>query len=386
MIGHSVAEYILIRTLIFLVRAVAPLSTAFTLVLPYLIYRFGHPVWLLFVGIWALAETIFLFLVFLPLKWRLLRDEHAGAPLTQERRELFNKCMTTLPHPETFLRRWFLDSPAEDIKKENVNEFFAWALFNKPLEAVDDEERDELNDYVRQFEAQLGRRLEDGRGKAKSMRSSFDKITALHRPLVFYLLVWVLDVLSSLRFLLTGWRFYSQPLSRIFRVFPPRPLGIIGSSRSSAKTITYWHHKGDKDTNLPILFIHGITLGLFPYLPFLDYLRKDDKGVSLEVIAIEIMPVSTRLCAGAATVETMREEISSILAAHGWDEFVLVGNSFGSGIAASLISDPNFSQRVKSLVLLDPVCFLLHLPDITYNFVRLRILAPHGLPNVTHTN
>lgn len=45
---------------------------------------------------------------------------------------------------------------------------------------------------------------------------------------------------------------------------------------------------------------------------------------------------------------------------------------YGSALAASILRDPVFSKSVRAAVLMDPICFLLHLPDVAYNFVSLR--------------
>lgn len=113
---------------------------------------------------------------------------------------------------------------------------------------------------------------------------------------------------------------------------------------------------------------------MYAYVSFLTELRKhlaisaDDEG-HVGIIAVEILAISARICSPALVAEEMRSEIYSTLRKHGWNEFVLVGHSYGSAIAASMIRDPRFSDPIKAALLLDPICFMLHLPDIAYNFV-----------------
>lgn len=54
-------------------------------------------------------------------------------------------------------------------------------------EIWDEEEDGELEEYVLQAEAVLGKRIPPGRGKAKSLRITLDEFTTLHRPLIWYL-------------------------------------------------------------------------------------------------------------------------------------------------------------------------------------------------------
>lgn len=44
---------------------------------------------------------------------------------------------------------------------------------------------------------------------------------------------------------------------------------------------------------------------------------------------------------------------------------------YGTAIAATILRSTKLSKQVKAAVLMDPICFLLHLPDVAYNFVSL---------------
>ena len=133
----------------------------------------------------------------------------------------------------------------------------------------------------------------------------------------------------------TGWLFYNS--FELYRndyfhslsVFPFRPLSFLSSQVSSAKTITYWHRRHTSKSRLPILFIHGIGIGLYPYVNLLSELNTTaDPDGDLGIIAIEIMPVSFRLGGVALGKQEMCQEIWTILQTHGWTKFVLVSHSY----------------------------------------------------------
>ena len=65
-------------------------------------------------------------------------------------------------------------------------------------------------------------------------------------------------------------------------------------------------------------------------------------------------------------------EIMEIMRYHGWSRFVLVSHSYGSIIAAHLLKSERFAALIGPTVFIDPVSFLLHLPDVTYNFIARR--------------
>jgi hypothetical protein len=51
-------------------------------------------------------------------------------------------------------------------------------------------------------------------------------------------------------------------------------------------------------------------------------------------------------------------------------------HSYGSVIATHLLHTPQIAEKIESMLFIDPVTFLLHLPDVAYNFVRLSISMP----------
>jgi pimeloyl-ACP methyl ester carboxylesterase len=165
-------------------------------------------------------------------------------------------------------------------------------------------------------------------------------------------------------------------LRRFFKVFPFRPLTLFTTKRSPVTHLSYWHRKHTSKTKLPILFVHGIGIGLFTYVDFLADLKSatgiEDSGVDDQVgiIAIEILPISFRITHPAMSRTAMCAEIATILEHHGWDKVVLIAHSMGTVIATHLLKTPSTAPLIGPVVLIDPVCILLHLPDVAYNFTR----------------
>jgi pimeloyl-ACP methyl ester carboxylesterase len=173
-----------------------------------------------------------------------------------------------------------------------------------------------------------------------------------------------------------GFHFHRLALKRFFYLFPFRPQSLLTSKRSPVTHIPYWHRQHTSETKLPILFIHGIGIGLLPYVDFLADLNSaagiEDGAVDDQVgiIAIEILPISFRITHPAMSKSDMCAEIAKILAHHGWDKVVLVSHSFGTVVATHLLKTPSTAHLVGPVVLIDPVSILLHLPDVAYNFTR----------------
>lgn len=183
MIGTSKAEYVFIRICIFGLGLITPLSVLYTVLARGLGCRIP---WLpIFVEIWLTIETLFFFLVSLPRQYYIQRAAVPPASTTREERQaLFTRVNENIDDLERFLTRWFLDSPLAEIKRENFKEWLRWAFLNTA--DTDSKYDDELEGYTQQTEAVLGRKLAPGRGKAKSLRTTLDKVNMTHRSLLWY--------------------------------------------------------------------------------------------------------------------------------------------------------------------------------------------------------
>lgn len=189
MIGTSFGEYVFIRICIFLLRTIAPLSLLYCLlflaVRPGKLEKYRLPIAL---EIWLLSESLFYVLLYLPLRTYLQRGTtHPHLGSRSERQTLFKRCLDHTTNLEDYVRGWFLNAPLQEIKKENIKEFLAWALLNERLETITEEEDEELEQRIHDLEAVLDWEIEPGRGKANSIRLSFDSVSMRHRPLLWYL-------------------------------------------------------------------------------------------------------------------------------------------------------------------------------------------------------
>jgi pimeloyl-ACP methyl ester carboxylesterase len=92
--------------------------------------------------------------------------------------------------------------------------------------------------------------------------------------------------------------------------------------------LSYWHRPHTSTSKLPIVFLHGIGIGLWPYVKFLAALNNQgphDEDVG--IIAIELLPISFRITQAALGQEEVCRQIGNILHHHGYEKFVLVTHS-----------------------------------------------------------
>ncbi|RFU78946.1 ribose-phosphate pyrophosphokinase [Trichoderma arundinaceum] len=301
MIGISAWDYVYIRTCIFLLHLIAPLGVIYSLVSCLIHPPFYVPHVL---EVWLNLEAVFYLLVYLPRKTYLQTVVTHPTAGRDDRRRLFWRCHSNIPDPERYLAKWFRDAPVAEIRRENVKDFFRWAFLNsgEPDPAYDEE----LEEYIGEMEKLLGRKLEPGRGVAQCLRLTLDKVEMLHRSLIWYLRVFVVDALASMYLRFYSFDFHRTSLLQFLAVFPTRILNLFNSYRSPARTLTYWYRPHTSRTRLPVLFIHGIGVGLY---------------------------------------------------------------SYGSVVATHLLRKPQIASKIGPTLFVDPVSFLLHLPDVAYNFI-----------------
>lgn len=183
----------------------------------------------------------------------------------------------------------------------------------------------------------------------------------------------------ALYLLTQGYRYYKQPFSTFFKVFPVRLVNLLPFTHSAADGMSYWYRPHKSTTKRPIVFIHGLGVGLIPYMFWLHTIPKD-----VGILAVEMLPISSRVTTYPLSptpelcemiVKCVAQQRASQPAPGSgergtWDDFVLIGNSYGTLLMGQLLQRADFAPRVAATILIDPVSLLLHLPDVAFNFTR----------------
>ncbi|KAK3376918.1 hypothetical protein B0T24DRAFT_620085 [Lasiosphaeria ovina] len=362
------------------------------------------------------VEAVYAVALYLPHHRRLQEEAaHPEGLSRASRAALFARCAANVRDWDRYLRVWFMEAPSEHIRRDNVRDFVLWAFFDgdvslvgAPLDGEDGE--DEIEGFVHQIEGFLGRPFAPGRGPARAFRLTLDAVDTRYRSVIWYgFVVAAVDLMTHASMALNGFAYYA-PLGlwrRAAAVFPPTGLlrraaaavmhpssslsrfvsGDVGVGAadsgglekralqsSPSPEIGYWYRPHRSRTRLPVVFMHGIGVGLWPYTRFLGEISRggDDDHEQVGVIALEVLPISTRLTSRPLTQHEFVRDMSRILAQQGpeWASFVLVSHSYGSVLTTHMLRSPDLGPRVRAAVLVDPVTLLLHLPDVAYNFTR----------------
>ncbi|KAK4227323.1 hypothetical protein QBC38DRAFT_478180 [Podospora fimiseda] len=380
MINHSTLNLILIRISISLFQYAPLIEAILLLSLLHGAVHHAKPIlssWpiILLTSLLTLEATYYLTL-YQPHKSRLLQTKatHPHPPLTRAQRQaIFDKCAANIPNWESYLRGWFLNAPLSDIKHDNLREFLLWAFFDHDNDSfsstLDPDSESHLASLVSHIETSLNHKFPPGRGPAttKSLRLTIDPVSTKYHSVLWYFIIALTDAITHLHLRYHGFAYHTPPKSAQSS-FPPRLSHLPwGQNPSPARSTSYYFRPQQQTSpsKLPVVFLHGIGIGLWPYTSFLSSLPS-----SSGILALEVLPISSRLTSPPLSKPQFLSELSTILSSLGWEDFILVTHSYGSVLATHMLHTPSLSQRIKGLVLIDPVTILLHLPSVAYNFTR----------------
>ncbi|KAJ3516163.1 hypothetical protein NLJ89_g1291 [Agrocybe chaxingu] len=421
-------NYVFLRTAITALRLVAPAS------LGYLAACAMKPALLYWpIACFAVAEASFYLFVYLPRRSRLQAPpSHIPPALTREqRRAIFHKSLESAVHDPNsevlYPSGWFLPKNSTP-KREDVVDWLLWALFTTSRENIDiGEYAEELEEYLSGIEKLQGRKLEEGRsgeGGVRSIRTTLDPVLMLHRPLLWYLIVALVDSGTSIALAFLGFKHYTPREYQWSLSFPLRPLLWLFSRRApEGVAFPYWYRPHRSSQKIPLVFFHGIGIGLLPYIPFLKSLAKGenrDVGVLLPEILCICMRMTPRSVPPRPlmleSLNTVLESMNKAEKMHrnpsdaseeqrpllenrngandysaasasvvGWNKVVLVGHSYGSFIAGwiirhcvdldtlssshSSLPSHNLADKIAHVILIDPIPILLSNPTVAHNFL-----------------
>jgi pimeloyl-ACP methyl ester carboxylesterase len=183
-------------------------------------------------------------------------------------------------------------------------------------------------------------------------------------PLAFHGLVYGLTEIT-LRKQMWNRGFERRVIGSVAYYFHPGKDFVVDDENSGSEDV----YEDDK-LKTPIVFIHGIGIGLLPYIPVIDALIDTGRPIMLPEIpyvsAFRPFQSPHGVLAPAVVCSTM----TAMLASHGFLTATWIGHSYGTSWLSYMCKyAPRF---VSALLFLDPICFCLHFPYLTKQFVYLK--------------
>jgi len=312
--------------------------------------------------IWLFLELLF-FCYYSFKKHRLDKEKdekrmaHLQSCFNKElRRTLWRQCMAIHRHEyKEFFSGWFFGVPFHEIKKDNVLEWLSWAFLSCELNALNGKEKEEIEEFLDDLK-EIGCSFPEGRNETiKSIRLTFDPVLTEHRPLFFYVSLYLLNWFVYLVLFLRGFRYRNTPAFSYWFLIPPQ------QSSFTATTTTI-----KKQRSEALVLLHGIGMGLIGYLRLIAKMWKID----IPLFLIEQRHI-TMMNHFGGTIPTMHEFVSSIdemLLHHDFSSAFFVGHSLGTVNLGWVMKERR--ERVSGAIMVDPVCFRQFGWEIPFNFIH----------------
>lgn len=376
MLKDSATSRFLIRLSIYALRAIAPVGILYTLLRLYQIiyYPTSKVSPQVVADCWLIPEALFYLCIYLPRRALINRpaSQYNPTPTPKDRREVLIRTWDATPDPRRYVSLYFHNAPIDALRRDDIRDWLLWRLWNKRTTAGVNLE--EIEEYLTYTENVLEHQFPEGRSQYRPLAVTLEPVQMRHRPLLWYVLfVGAADAVACASMMLMGFQYHRYSWSTILDSFPLRPLTLLSNHKSPSRHITYWllPHTSTSPAHQPIVFIHGIGVGMHFYLPFFETLLPHCRRHGIGIMALELHQVCSRITTPILPPKVMVEEITRILEYHKWPKCTLLTHSYGSVVAAQLLRSSS-AAHLGSMVFVDPVTFSFHPPDVAYNFLRRR--------------
>jgi len=270
-----------------------------------------------------------------------------------------------------WLEGWFCGTPFEELKRENIVEFYAWAFWTKKPNELKADERRMVAEMIDDGARRYAWNLPDGYNPdARPIRINFDPLLSWCHPLSYYAVIRSFVALARQAMRALGFSYHPASTTgglAFFHKAPPRkPAGTLIVDGAAV----------DPPAELPIVLIHGVGVGPGPYLRLIRRL-----AYNRECFVVELPEVSQIGVESVLSPTAMAEALEEMLASKGHRSACFVAHSYGTFILSWVARER--PSIVAKGVFLDPVCFLLSQPDVAFNFLYRKPDNPF-LQFVTH--
>eukprot|EP00198_Chlamydomonas_reinhardtii_P004124 XP_001693460.1 predicted protein [Chlamydomonas reinhardtii] len=199
--------------------------------------------------------------------------------------------------------------------------------------------------------------------EARLLACNAEPLTASYRPLVFYLLMEAVAAATHVALRLMGFRAAATPngCAQVYVWTPPAAAAATDATDATAAEETE-----------PLVFLHGIGLGLTPYVRMLGRLVAGAAG-RRAVYAVQYKHVSMRLTTRIPAPHEVAADVGAFLMREGVTRMSVLAHSYGTLVASALnkaaAANPAAAPAITRLTLVDPVCFAMFLPHLVRNAI-----------------
>lgn len=278
---------------------------------------------------------------------------------------------------------WILGVPQSKISREDIEDWLSWSLFGKHYAELEEEDRqmhaehadhatatqrqlDLVEDAVALFEKRGGRTFPEHveltpaeAARKQVMTLTLDPVQVRTRPLAMYLLTFCVNRVT-MAYLRVRYGLRRARIEDItYLVMEPRGWTPEAAQRGAVPR--------------PVLFLHGLGLGITEYFAMMDALLRPASGVPRPVL-IPLLPwvsyefFSPRFLRPWHAPESAHV-MRRMLERHGFDRcgVSILSHSMGTALHTWLMRA--WPELIVRSAFVDPICFQLWAPHVCYRFL-----------------
>mmetsp|Transcript_5575 Transcript_5575/g.15001 ORF Transcript_5575/g.15001 Transcript_5575/m.15001 type:complete len:739 (-) Transcript_5575:1603-3819(-) len=357
-------------TAVALLIAFTALCSLLLLVGLWVCWQNGYPqVPPLLLAAYAMAEALF------PLAWKhkynrfnRVPEPHAPSHPNFNPRHAFDEFVVHQSRLSRYicirdmLQTWFWHAPLEQIKRGNVADLITYGFWYKSRQQLEAEGQGHLPDQlVDELERAWGIHFAEGHNKELSfMAHLWQPLRCSYRPLAFYLLIEYLFFMKHVVLLSLGFRAYKHAG---FKYYVYGKLPNMRGRKEGQQLKGVELEDPAHSSQVPILFLHGVGMGLFPYMGFIAQLACTGQPV----VAFECNHLGMRWVSHIPDADEVVEAIAGVLRKHDVPRMAVAAHSYGTLHSSRLLQ--MYPQLVQSICLIDPVNFNMFTGKLIHNFV-----------------
>lgn len=261
-----------------------------------------------------------------------------------------NSISFTFEHHQN-VNQYYKEVPFDQIPKEKMLKWTIYNLFCKSMSELTDSEIEYSRKVLNKIEDKVGFKFNDNLETNNNiffLRFGHNTIESSYRPLILHPILY-------------GIKFYTYQVLKWYGF----------KKYKTFDKITYFYYKNPNTINrTATVFIHGLGIGVTPYLAYISKLRKYGD------VILPILPnISNLEFHGSKirseedmfpSVTTWRDNFQNILIKHNIEKINIIGHSFGTVIMGILMKDQWIEERTHKKIFVDPVCFI----DQSYKIYR----------------
>jgi pimeloyl-ACP methyl ester carboxylesterase len=267
--------------------------------------------------------------------------------LYQIHSELFNPL--SVPDPKEFFQSWFKGLNFNEISKTDTMEFVSGLNFNRKVDKLTLDQLNICVGYLAKLEQSLGCEFSTSEQIHPFTSLTQDPVEMMYRPWIFYGITNGIDIV--VRVILHSKNFVRTDYGHI--------ISYISEGTSE---------------ELPIVFFHGLGVGIALYLSFLTKLIS--KFPDRTFIFFENPAIAMRGKFTHCLPRKFADYIATICSDLKITKIYAISHSFGTFTSCWL--DKFYPSLIEQRIFIDPVCFSLWNPHTMNTFLyRKPVLAHH---------